>query len=69
MAEVEARDAHWPADAKALNKDWQLHAAAPDLIIGAGHHLHRPMLKTRWHWAVVCGVDGRRCPRFYSIWP
>ena len=33
LVEVEARDVHWPADAKALNKDWQLHAAAPDLII------------------------------------
>ncbi|MGB0996982.1 MAG: ELM1/GtrOC1 family putative glycosyltransferase [Pseudomonadales bacterium] len=56
LVEVEARDVHWPADAKALNKDWQLHAAAPDLIIGAGHHLHRPMLKTRWHLGGRCVV-------------
>ncbi|MEC7613815.1 MAG: ELM1/GtrOC1 family putative glycosyltransferase [Pseudomonadota bacterium] len=56
LVDVEARDLHWPADAKALKKDWQLHAAAPDLIIGAGHHLHRPMLKTRWHLGGRCVV-------------
>ena len=46
----------WPADAKALNSDWQLRAAAPDLIIGAGHHLHKPMLCTRWHLGGRCVV-------------
>jgi mitochondrial fission protein ELM1 len=50
------RDVQWPADAKALNSDWQLRAAAPDLIIGAGHHLHKPMLRTRWHLGGRCVV-------------
>jgi mitochondrial fission protein ELM1 len=33
-----------------------MHAAAPDLIIGAGHHLHEPMLRTRWHLGGRCVV-------------
>jgi hypothetical protein len=56
LAEVSVHDVHWPADAKSLNADWQLHAAAPDLIIGAGHHLHKPMLRTRWHLGGRCVV-------------
>ena len=50
------RDVHWPADAKALKADWELHAAAPDLIVGAGHRLHKPMLRTRWHLGGRCVV-------------
>ena len=56
LAEVSVHEVHWPADAKSLNADWQLHAAAPDLIIGAGHHLHKPMLRTRWHLGGRCVV-------------
>ena len=56
LAEVSVHDVHWPADAKSLNADWQLRAAAPDLIIGAGHHLHKPMLRTRWHLGGRCVV-------------
>ena len=56
LADVSVHDVHWPADAKSLNADWQLRAAAPDLIIGAGHHLHKPMLRTRWHLGGRCVV-------------
>ncbi|NCF33740.1 MAG: hypothetical protein GWP50_09255 [Proteobacteria bacterium] len=56
LVEVETREVNWPADAKALRTDWQMHAAAPDLIIGAGHHLHEPMLRTRWHLGGRCVV-------------
>ncbi len=56
LVDCEVRRVHWPSDAKELRKDWQRHAAAPDLIIGAGHHLHRPMLKTRWHLGGRCVV-------------
>ena len=56
LVDVSVRDVHWPADVKSLNTDWQLHAASPDLIIGAGHQLHKPMLRTRWHLGGRCVV-------------